>query len=301
MPAENNITTTPQQPIPPPSTEALALARLRQKAISHPLQQCQLTIYVPPNAVGAIIGRGGRTILSVQQEAKRRSLGHDMGVRIHVVGGTNSNNNNNNSSAAPSSGAATWNYNEYQQQQQQQQQATSHPNMPPPPNLPRTAIPSSGSPMRETMSSQVTDISRLSLSELLRLSANGERGTADSSFLMELVRQSDSELMQSGLGRDTSIRFTGISFKEDGTTTRPSESTTNSSLMQRDTVLSFAPNDEFSSTSTAAQSGQQQDSARLSSDMSVDNNEETNDVAEMLIRLSRDREKKSGGTMEMEI
>eukprot|EP00573_Skeletonema_grethae_P003047 CAMPEP_0201689386 /NCGR_PEP_ID=MMETSP0578-20130828/2992_1 /ASSEMBLY_ACC=CAM_ASM_000663 /TAXON_ID=267565 /ORGANISM="Skeletonema grethea, Strain CCMP 1804" /LENGTH=505 /DNA_ID=CAMNT_0048174015 /DNA_START=156 /DNA_END=1673 /DNA_ORIENTATION=- len=122
MPAENNITTTPQQPIPPPSTEALALARLRQKAISHPLQQCQLTIYVPPNAVGAIIGRGGRTILSVQQEAKRRSLGHDMGVRIHVVGGTNSNNNNNNSSAAPSSGAATWNYNEYQQQQQQQQQ-----------------------------------------------------------------------------------------------------------------------------------------------------------------------------------
>mmetsp|Transcript_21456 Transcript_21456/g.36417 ORF Transcript_21456/g.36417 Transcript_21456/m.36417 type:complete len:479 (-) Transcript_21456:1851-3287(-) len=114
MPSENATA----QPIPPPSTEALALARLRQKAISHPLQQCQLTIYVPPNAVGAIIGRGGRTILSIQQEAKRRSLGHDMGVRIHVVGGIS--NNNNNSSAAPSSGAATWNYNEYQQQQQQQ-------------------------------------------------------------------------------------------------------------------------------------------------------------------------------------
>eukprot|EP00574_Skeletonema_japonicum_P005446 CAMPEP_0201722956 /NCGR_PEP_ID=MMETSP0593-20130828/7154_1 /ASSEMBLY_ACC=CAM_ASM_000672 /TAXON_ID=267983 /ORGANISM="Skeletonema japonicum, Strain CCMP2506" /LENGTH=485 /DNA_ID=CAMNT_0048213979 /DNA_START=120 /DNA_END=1577 /DNA_ORIENTATION=+ len=122
MPPPEN--TTPQ-PIPPPSTEALALARLRQKAISHPLQQCQLTIYVPPSAVGAIIGRGGRTILSIQQEAKRRSLGHDMGVRIHVVGGTS---NNNNSSAAPSSGMATWNYNEYQQQQQQQQQSASQQN-----------------------------------------------------------------------------------------------------------------------------------------------------------------------------
>ncbi|KAL7498315.1 hypothetical protein ACHAWT_007643 [Skeletonema menzelii] len=121
MPPESAISQQQQQPIPPPSSEALALARLRQKAISHPLQQCQLTIYVPPNAVGAIIGRGGRTILSVQQEAKRRSLGHDMGVRIHVVGGIS---NNNNSAAAPSSGAATLNYNEYQQQQQQQQSAS---------------------------------------------------------------------------------------------------------------------------------------------------------------------------------
>lgn len=57
--------------------------------------------------------------MSIQQEAKRRSLGHDMGVRIHVVGGTNNNN-----SAAPSPGVATWNYNEYQQQQQQQQSAS---------------------------------------------------------------------------------------------------------------------------------------------------------------------------------
>ncbi len=116
-------------PLPPPSTEALALARLRQKAISHPLQQCQLTIYVPPHAVGAIIGRGGRTILSIQQEAKRRSLGHDMGVRIHVVGGiSNSANalpNHSGGGAALSSGAATWNYNEYQQQQQQQQQQSA--------------------------------------------------------------------------------------------------------------------------------------------------------------------------------
>lgn len=74
--------------------------------------------------MGAIIGRGGRTILSIQQEAKRRSLGHDMGVRIHVVGGISNSNTNATShsdgGAALSSGAATWNYNEYQQQQQQQ-------------------------------------------------------------------------------------------------------------------------------------------------------------------------------------
>ena len=116
MPPDNDSPQPP--PLPAPSTEALALARLRQKAISHPLQQCQLIIYVPPHAVGAIIGRGGRTILSIQQEAKRRSLGHDIGVRIHVVGGiSNSSNATNNISSGP----ATWNYNEYQQQPQQQQ------------------------------------------------------------------------------------------------------------------------------------------------------------------------------------
>lgn len=202
-----------------------------------------------------------------------------------------------------------------QSQQQQQQQATTHPNMPP--NLPRPAVPSSGSPMRETMSSQVTDISRLSLSEILRLTANGERGTTDpfTNQLVELVRQSNSELMQSGLGRDSSIRFTGRgdeilpNKEDDDAAARPSESTTNSSLMQRDTVLSFAPYDEYSTPSTSAQSGQQQqqqqESARMSSDrmsvMSVDNNDEANDVAEMLIRLSRDSEKKSGGAAMMEI
>ncbi len=196
------------------------------------------------------------------------------------------------------------------QQQQQHQQATTHPNMPPPPSLPRPAVPSSGSPMRETMPSQVTDISRLSLSELLRLSANGERGANDSftAQLMDLVRQSNSELMQSGLGKDSSMRFTGrgdeiLPNKEDEATARPLESTTNSSLLQRDTAPSFAPNDEFSVPS-AAQLGQQQESARMSSDrmstMSVDNANEANDVAEMLIRLSRD-EKKSEGTVQMEI
>eukprot|EP00581_Thalassiosira_minuscula_P012844 CAMPEP_0183717770 /NCGR_PEP_ID=MMETSP0737-20130205/11268_1 /TAXON_ID=385413 /ORGANISM="Thalassiosira miniscula, Strain CCMP1093" /LENGTH=682 /DNA_ID=CAMNT_0025947247 /DNA_START=122 /DNA_END=2170 /DNA_ORIENTATION=- len=66
--------------------ESLSLAHLRQKSISHPLQQCQLTIYVPPHTVGAVIGRGGRTILNVQREAMRRSGGHAGPVRISVLG-----------------------------------------------------------------------------------------------------------------------------------------------------------------------------------------------------------------------
>lgn len=130
MPPENN--TQPPPPIPPPSTELLALARLRQKAIAHPLQQCQLTLYVPPDRIGAIIGRGGRTILSIQQEAKRRSLGHDIGVRIHVAGGTTAaaaaaagsaaSNQHQHDTNSNNDGGGTWNYNEYQQLQQQQQQ-----------------------------------------------------------------------------------------------------------------------------------------------------------------------------------
>ena len=111
MPAENTTT----QPVPPPSEEALALARLRQKGISHPLQQCQLTMYVPLGAVGSIIGRGGRTILSTQQEAKRRSLGHDIGVRIHVVGGISNSGGNN----AVAASTTAWNCTEYQQQELQ--------------------------------------------------------------------------------------------------------------------------------------------------------------------------------------
>lgn len=128
MPPESN--TQPPPPIPPPSTELLALARFREKAIAHPLQQCQLTLYVPPDRIGAIIGRGGRTILSIQQEAKRRSLGHDMGVRIHVAGGTTataaagsaaSNQHQHDTNSNNDGGGGTWNYNEYQQLQQQQQ------------------------------------------------------------------------------------------------------------------------------------------------------------------------------------
>ncbi|KAK1741594.1 hypothetical protein QTG54_008072 [Skeletonema marinoi] len=194
-----------------------------------------------------------------------------------------------------------------QQQQQQQQQVTTHPNMPPPPNLPRTTVSSSGSPMRDTMSSQLTDISRLSLSQLLQLSANGERGTEDNKLLAdltELVRRSNSELMQAHLGgRDSSIRFTGLSQEslpnsnqEDGTA-RTTESS-NTRLMERDTLLSF---DGRPST---VHSGQH-DSAMASSDrmstmsgMDVDN-DEANDVAEMLLRLSRDSDKKSGDAMEM--
>ncbi len=126
MPPENN--TQPPPPIPPPSTELLALARLRQ-TIAHPLQQCQLTLYVPPDRIGAIIGRGGRTILSIQQEAKRRSLGHDIGVRIHVAGGATAaaagsaaSNQHQHDTNSNNDGGGTWNYNEYQQLQQQQHQ-----------------------------------------------------------------------------------------------------------------------------------------------------------------------------------
>ncbi|KAL3803538.1 hypothetical protein HJC23_014086 [Cyclotella cryptica] len=90
----NNPTgrTSPQHAninIHPPSTtpESLALSHLRLPSISHPQQQCQASIYVPSYTVGAVIGRGGRTILNVQREAMRRSLGHAGSVRISVLGG----------------------------------------------------------------------------------------------------------------------------------------------------------------------------------------------------------------------
>ena len=51
------------QPPPPLSPEALSLAHLRQKSISHPMNQIQIIIYVPKQTVGAVIGRGGKTIL----------------------------------------------------------------------------------------------------------------------------------------------------------------------------------------------------------------------------------------------
>lgn len=119
----NNVTANVHDA--PPSVEALSLARLRQKAICHSLQQCQLTIYVPPNAIGAIIGRGGRSILSIQQEAKRRSLGHDIGVRIHVAGNSGGGGHDGGSASTFTAGVATWNYSEYQLQLQQQQQLNS--------------------------------------------------------------------------------------------------------------------------------------------------------------------------------
>ena len=133
----------------PLSAESTTLARLRQKSISHPMQQCQLTIYVPPHTVGAIIGRGGRTILSVQREAMRRSAGHVAPVRISVgsggsgSGGNSSNTGNGHTATAaadgeqPTSYGTSHGYNEYygginqpghqlQQQQHNQNDDTTH-------------------------------------------------------------------------------------------------------------------------------------------------------------------------------
>ncbi|KAL7532552.1 hypothetical protein ACHAXR_006332 [Thalassiosira sp. AJA248-18] len=166
----DNSTLRSTDPNAPPHTtslspESLSLARLRQKSISHPMQQCQLTIYVPPHTVGAVIGRGGRTILNVQREAMRRSAGHVAPVRISVLGGSGGNNNGSSgsanghvnqqqhegansssdnkqggeqsfSSASQQGGGQTsntWNYHEYynslnQQQQQQPQQQQHQPN-----------------------------------------------------------------------------------------------------------------------------------------------------------------------------
>lgn len=110
-----------------PSAEALALSRLRVKSISHPLQQCQITIYVPPNAVGAVIGRGGKTILNVQKEALKRSLGHTGAVRISVLGGNNSPSNaaaeeGEFFSAPQAAQGATWNYHEYHSSVQKEEE-----------------------------------------------------------------------------------------------------------------------------------------------------------------------------------
>lgn len=62
------------------------LAMLRQPAIAHPQQQVTLTCYIPPNKVGAVIGRGGRSIIGIQREASRRSFNHPSPVRMSVVG-----------------------------------------------------------------------------------------------------------------------------------------------------------------------------------------------------------------------
>jgi hypothetical protein len=69
--------------------------------------------------VGAIIGRGGKTILSVQKEAMRKSLGHTGAVRISVLGGNNSPSHTSEEegeffpSATNTQSSATWNYHEF--------------------------------------------------------------------------------------------------------------------------------------------------------------------------------------------
>jgi hypothetical protein len=110
--------------------ESLALSRLRVKSISHPLQQCQITVFVPPNTVGAIIGRGGGKILSVQKEAMRKSLGHTGTVKISVLGGNNSPSHTSEEegeffpSASNTQGTtgATWNYHEFHSMQKENEE-----------------------------------------------------------------------------------------------------------------------------------------------------------------------------------
>lgn len=69
------------------------LAILRQSGIAHPQQQVTLTCYIPPSKVGAVIGRGGRSILGIQREASRRSFNHPSPVRMSIVGTTPSSGN----------------------------------------------------------------------------------------------------------------------------------------------------------------------------------------------------------------
>lgn len=83
----------------PLSPESLSLAQLRTKTIDHPMQQVQITIYIPPHTVGAIIGKGGRTILGVQREAMRRSAGHVNPIRISAVTEATESSNQNNEDA----------------------------------------------------------------------------------------------------------------------------------------------------------------------------------------------------------
>ena len=83
--ADNNTPQDAAADSQPLSPEALSLAQLRQKTISHPTQQVQITMYIPPHSVGAVIGRGGRTIVSVQREAMRCNAGHVTPIRISVL------------------------------------------------------------------------------------------------------------------------------------------------------------------------------------------------------------------------
>lgn len=100
------------------------LANLRSNGIAHASQQVTLTCYIPPNRVGAVIGRRGATILHIQREAVKQSRGNTSAVRVSVMGShatidhshnlnaiennTNSNSNsntNNNDNEAGSTGS----------------------------------------------------------------------------------------------------------------------------------------------------------------------------------------------------
>jgi len=74
-------------------SDALDIAKeisLYRNAIANPTQQCLLTCYIPPSRVGAVIGRRGNTILQIQKEAMKKSLGP---IRLSIVSGANSNSN----------------------------------------------------------------------------------------------------------------------------------------------------------------------------------------------------------------
>jgi len=226
-----------------------------------------------------------------------------------------------------------------QQQQQHQQQATTHPTMPPPdPRVPDprpTLSSSSSSPirdtMRDTMLSRLTGLSLMSefsgrnLTELIEAY---DRGTVDDSNLAaeirELVRRSESELanihiqdmnMDDFGGRESAydLRFTDLSKERfsrfsdvEGGTARivsgetASARTTESSddaLMQRDTMLTIPPS-EYSPSIARTGQQRQQSAAMPSNDrssvMSVD-------IAEALLRLSRDsKEKLDSDDMQMD-
>ena len=188
--------------------------------------------------------------------------------------------------------------------------------MPPPdPRLPDTFSSSSSDPTRATVSSlssssspdRLTSLSLLSafsnnhMADLLAAQAGGNnRGTADSGRLiedmLELVRRSESELrhiqgniedmnMDDFGGRESSydLRFTGLSQERFSDAARSTDSTTSSALM-RDTMLTI-PREEYASAQPGQQQQQQQDRMSEMSRMSMDE-----DVAEVLLRLSRDRE-----------
>ena len=163
-----------------------------------------------------------------------------------------------------------------QQQQQQLQQAATHAHMPPPP-LSSTTAASSESTIGDT--SQLANISRLPLSDLLRLGEGGTSG-AVTTQIMELVKQSQSEVMQTEDPR-----------KVDGTAqNKESSATTNSGPMESGTSLQGS-----------APQGQQPKSAKRSHDKisgGPKDKNEANDVAEMLLQLSGS-DKKSGGVVEI--
>lgn len=102
------------------SSSMQTLANLRSNGIAHASQQVTLTCYIPPNRVGAVIGRRGATILHIQREAVKQSHGHTSSVRVSVMGShatidhshnltndttPNNNNNSNNDNDASSTGS----------------------------------------------------------------------------------------------------------------------------------------------------------------------------------------------------